>query len=159
MTCLAQTPGKPNGDPIQAKSTAFQKQGTEALNRERARSKADLCTHTEGSDLAVSNCWLREGKTTDANYAAYVRSIGALLRLSLQNSRPTPPPAALPKRLEFDSAEATWLNYRKQSCYAMTAQWEGGTLGRVAYPECLVTVAWNHMNELARLYSGLWDRQ
>jgi uncharacterized protein YecT (DUF1311 family) len=134
----------------------MQKQRAEALSRERARSKADLCAHAgDGSDPAVGNCWLREGKTTDADYTAYVRAIGALLRLPPQSNRPTPLPAGPPQHLEFDTAEATWLSYRKQACDAMTAQWEGGTLGRTAYPKCLVTVTWNHMNELEDLYAEL----
>jgi uncharacterized protein YecT (DUF1311 family) len=150
LSLLAQTPVKAADVSTQDKITALQKQGAEALNRERARTKAELCTHAgDGSDPAVGNCWLREGRTTDANYSAYVRSIGALLRLSLQANQGSP------QHLEFDTAEATWLSYRKQTCTAMIAQWEGGTLGRTAYPKCLVTVTWSHMNELDELYSGL----
>jgi uncharacterized protein YecT (DUF1311 family) len=153
---LAQTQGKPADDPVQAKITALKKQRTEALSRERARRNADLCARAgDGSEPAVGNCWLREGKTTDADYTAYVRSIGALLRMSLQSNRPTPLPGGPLQHLEFDTVEATWLTYRKQACTAMTAQWEGGTLGRTAYPKCLVTVTWDHMNELDDLYSGL----
>lgn len=153
---LAQTAVKAAAVPTQDKISALQKQGTEALNLERARSKANLCAHAlDGSDPAVGNCWLREGRATDADYTTYVRSIGALLRLSLQANQGKPLPAASPQHLEFDTAEATWLSYRKQTCAAMTAQWEGGTLGRTAYPKCLVTVTWNHMNELGDLYSDL----
>lgn len=81
--------------------------------------------------------------------------IGALLRLPPPSNRPTPLPTGPPQHLEFDVAEATWLSYRKQTCDAMTVQWEGGTLGRTAYPKCLVTVTWDHMNELEDLYSDL----
>jgi uncharacterized protein YecT (DUF1311 family) len=157
MPFLAQTAAKPANVPaknLADKIAALRKQGDEALNRERARSKANLCAHAlDGSDPAVGNCWLREGRTTDADYTAYVRSIGAWLRLSLQANQQTPQGGAAPQHLEFDTAEATWLNYRKQTCDAMTAQWEGGTLARTAYPKCLVTVTWNHMNELDDLYS------
>lgn len=145
---LAQTPRQPAGDPISAKAEALEKQRAEALSRERARSKADLCTRgADGTEPGVGYCWLREGKTTDANYTAYARAIGALLRL--------PPGSNPPRHLEFDTAEATWLSYRKQTCEAMIAQWEGGTIGRFAYPKCLVTVTWDHMNELEDLYSDL----
>jgi uncharacterized protein YecT (DUF1311 family) len=154
LSSLAQTPAKPADVPTQDKITALHKQGAEALSRERARSKADLCAHPlDGSDPAVGNCWLREGRTTDADYTAYVRAIGALLRLSLQANQANGLPGGSSQPLEFDAAEATWLSYRKQTCFAMTAQWEGGTLGRTAYPKCLVTVTWNHMNELHDLYS------
>lgn len=157
LSLLAQTPGQPTDDPLRAKTSALQKQRAEALSRERARSKADLCTHgQDGSEPTVGYCWLREGKTTDADYTAYVRAIGALLRLPPKSNRPTPLPAGPPpQHLEFDTAEATWLSYRKQTCDAMTVQWEGGTLGRTAYPKCLVTVTWDHMNELEDLYSDL----
>jgi uncharacterized protein YecT (DUF1311 family) len=156
LSLLAQTLRQPTDDPVRDRIKALQKQRAEALSRERARSKADLCTHgADGSEPAVGYCWLREGKTTDADYTAYVRSIGALLRLPPESNRPTPLPAGPPQRLEFDTAEATWLIYRKQTCDAMTAQWEGGTLGRTAYPKCLVTVTWDHMNELEDLYSDL----
>jgi uncharacterized protein YecT (DUF1311 family) len=62
----------------------------------------------------------------------------------------------MPRRLDIDTAETTWLTYREQSCRAIIYQWEGGTLGRINYPKCLLTVTWDHMNELADLYSGLW---
>jgi uncharacterized protein YecT (DUF1311 family) len=156
LSLFAQTPRRSAEDPIRVKTAALQKQRAEALSRERARSKADLCAHgRDGSEPAVGNCWLREGKTTDADYTAYVRAIGALLRLPPQSNRPTPLPTGPPQHLEFDTAEATWLSYRKQACDAMTVQWEGGTLGRTAYPKCLVTVTWDHMNELEDLYSDV----
>jgi uncharacterized protein YecT (DUF1311 family) len=156
LPLLAQTPAKPVDDPVGNKWTALEKQAGEVLKRERARSKADLCAHAgDGSDPAIGNCWLREGSTTDADYTAYVRAIGGLLRLPPRAYKPTPLPAGPPQHLEFDTAEATWLSYRKQTCDAMTAQWEGGTLYRTAYPKCLVTVTWDHMNELDDLYSGL----
>jgi uncharacterized protein YecT (DUF1311 family) len=156
LSLLAQKPRQPADDPIGANIAALQKQRAEALRRERARSKADMCTSgADGVEPAVAYCWLREGKTTDRNYATYVRAIGALLRLPPRSNRPTPLPAGPPQRLGFDTAEATWLSYRKQTCDAMTVQWEGGTLGRTAYPKCLVTVTWDHMNELEDLYSDL----
>lgn len=96
------------------------------------------------------------GKTTDADYTAYVRAIGALLCLPAASVRSPPLPDGPPRPLKLDAAVATWLTYRQQTCDAMTFQWDGGTLYRVAYPKCLVTVTWDHMNELADLYAGLW---
>lgn len=156
LSLAGQIQSQAGDDPVPIKTLALQKQRAEVLRRERARSKADLCAHAlDGSDLAVGNCWLREGRTTDADYTAYVRAIGALLRLPPRSNRPTPLPAGPPRQLEFDTAEATWLSYRKQACDAMIVQWEGGTMGRTAYPKCLVTVTWDHMNELEDLYADL----
>jgi hypothetical protein len=152
LPVLAQTPEASTQSDLDAKQTALQRRGAQALTRERVRSKANLCRRAGPSDLSYSNCYSAEGKVTDADYSEYVRVIGALLRLP---SVPTAPPA-VPKHLDFDDGEAAWLIYRKQSCMATTYQWEGGTLGRVNYPKCLLTVTWDHMNELADLYSGLW---
>ena len=97
LSSLVQTALKAADVATQEKITALRKQGAEALNRERARSKADLCAHAlDGSDPAVGNCWLREGRTTDADYTTYVRSIGALLRLSQPANQGTPLPAGRP---------------------------------------------------------------
>jgi uncharacterized protein YecT (DUF1311 family) len=133
LTCLslfAQTP------------TAIQRRGTEVLTRERNRGKANLCANAGPTDLGIGECYLTEGKVTNENYAEYVRVIAALLQLPHK---------------DLDAAEATWLTYREQTCRAMIHQWEGGTMGRIAYPQCLLTVTWNHMNELAGLYSDLWQ--
>jgi uncharacterized protein YecT (DUF1311 family) len=144
----------PLDNPVEQKRTSLQQRGAEALSRERARSKAHLCE--DGPDPVVANCWVREGKTTDADYTAYVRAIGALLRLPAASVRSPPLPDGPPRPLKLDAAEATWLTYRQQACDATTIQWDGGTLYRVVYPKCLVTVTWDHMNELADLYAGLW---
>jgi uncharacterized protein YecT (DUF1311 family) len=133
---------------------SLQQRGAEALKRERARSRANLCE--TGPDPIIANCWVREGRTTDADYTAYVRAIGALLRLPPADVGPAPRPDGPPSPLGFDAAEATWRAYRQQACDAMTTQWDGGTLYRIAYPRCVVTVTWGHMNELADLYAGLW---
>lgn len=144
----------PPDNPVEQRRASLQLRGADALNRERARAKAHLCE--AGPDPVVADCWVREGKTTDADYTAYVRAIGALLRLPPPSSNPAPLPSGPPRTLTFDTAEATWRAYRQQACDAMTIQWEGGTLYRVAYPKCLVTVTWDHLNELADLYAGLW---
>jgi uncharacterized protein YecT (DUF1311 family) len=144
----------PPDNPVEQKRVSLQQRGAEVLSRERERSKAHLCE--DGPDSVVADCWVREGKATDADYKAYVRAIGALLRLPAPSVKSTPLPDGPPKPLQLDVAEAAWLTYRQHTCDAMTIQWEGGTLYRVAYPRCLVTVTWDHMNELADLYAGLW---
>ena len=137
-----------------AKQNAMRQRGTEVLGSERARSKADLCAKSEsGGNAAIGDCLVTEGKTTEQDYLAYTRSIGALLRLAA-------PDASKPKvsnqRIPFDLAEDAWRHYRDQSCTSMATQWEGGDQAPVAYANCHLTLTWNHMNELADLYSDLW---
>jgi hypothetical protein len=154
LPVFGQTPAAPTQRDLDAKRTDLQRRGAELLSRERDRSKVDLCAKAGPSDLSVGQCYLAEGKVTNAGYTEYVRVIGALLRLPRYVKSTLP---AAPSRLDIDTAETTWLTYREQSCRGMIYQWEGGTLGRINYPKCLLTVTWDHMNELADLYSGLWQ--
>ena len=124
--------------------------------RERARSKADLCSTTEsGGNAAIGACLIAEGKTTEQDYTTYVRAIGALLQLGASND-PKPLAGSSPKQIPFDAAEEVWRVYREQSCRSMATQWEGGDQAPVAYANCRLTLTWNHMNELADFYSDLW---
>jgi uncharacterized protein YecT (DUF1311 family) len=152
LPALGQTPTVPTQKDLDAQLTNLRRRGAEVLSRERNRSKANLCDKAGPSDLSVGECYLAEGKVTNADYTEYVRVIGAMLRLPTAQATP-----GVIKPLDFDTAETTWFAYREQSCRAMIYQWEGGTLGRIAYPNCLLTVTWNHMNELSELYSGLWQ--
>ena len=154
LPVFGQTPATPTQRDLDSKLTALQRRGAEVLSRERDRSKANLCAKAGPSDLSVGERYLAEGKVTNADYTEYVRVVGALLRLPRYATCGVP---GRPTHLEIDTAEATWLTYREQSCRAMIYQWEGGTLGRVNYPKCLLTVTWDHINELADLYSGLWQ--
>jgi uncharacterized protein YecT (DUF1311 family) len=58
--------------------------------------------------------------------------------------------------LPFDLAEESWQTHRDRSCTSMATQWEGGDQVPVAYSDCRLKLTWNHMNELADLYSDLW---
>ena len=131
----------------------YRKQGTEALAKERARSKANLCTEAEkGGNAQIEQCLTDQAKETERNYRSYSRAIGALLRLPAEAE-----PAQSPqKRLPFDLAEEAWQAYRDRSCTSMATQWEGGDEAPVAYSDCHLKLTWNHMNELADLYSDLW---
>lgn len=135
-----------------AAQSHYRQQGATALQKERARSKANLCTDAEnGGNSRIGQCLADEGKITEQNYLAYIRSIGALLRLG------TVTPQSPPQKLSFDLAEEAWQEYREKSCRSMATQWEGGDEAPVAYVDCRLKLTWNHMNELADLYSDLWD--
>jgi uncharacterized protein YecT (DUF1311 family) len=145
------------GSVFDAKQTAMQKAGSDALKREKARSRADLCSDAGAADgnAGISVCLVKEEKTTEENYTAYIRAIGGLLRLSAPDDRGESV-RVQSGRLPFDNAEGAWRTYREQSCRSMATQWDGGDQAQVAYPDCILKLTWNHMNELAGLYSDLW---
>ena len=131
------------------------KRGSDALQRERERRKADLCSRSANGNIGISMCLSSELKTTEANYLAYVRSIGALLRLvppdEARAANGTEPVARLP----FDEAESAWQSYREKACVGMGVQWQGAQ-SDMAEKTCRLDLTWNHMDELANLYNDLW---
>jgi uncharacterized protein YecT (DUF1311 family) len=157
---LAQAPGhnpkksKTAPGDFYSKQTAIRQSGTKALENEQRRSKADLCANAEsGGQAAIGACLVSEGKVTERDYLTYIRSIGALLRLPDPESAKSKSQTI---RLPFDKAEDAWQTYREQSCTSMATQWDGGDQAPVAFANCKLTLTWNHMKELADLYSDLW---
>jgi hypothetical protein len=134
------------------RSTSRQ-QGAEALSKERARSKANLCAGDEsGGNVSIQRCLVEESKITEQNYLTYIRAIGALL----QPHQPDKLTARSHGKPPFDSAESSWRIYRDQGCASMATQWEGGDQAPLAYANCRLTLTWDHLDELSTLYSGLW---
>jgi len=101
LPVFGQTPDTPAQRDLDAKLTVLQRRGAEVLSREQRRSKADLCAKAGPSDLGVGQCYLAEGKVTNADYTEYVRVVGALLRLPRYAKGAFP---SAPRRLEMASA-------------------------------------------------------
>ncbi|UWZ86500.1 hypothetical protein [Occallatibacter riparius] len=130
-----------------SEQTKLRAQGTEALERERARAKVELCEKAfPGGNAAIGECLTAEGKITESNYLAYARAIRGMLLLGEAPSA---------KKLPFDVGEELWHQYREQSCKSMSTQWERSQAA-VAYSDCRMKLTWNHMIELADLYRDLW---
>lgn len=149
---LVQQPAQSSN--IAAARSHYRLLGTDALAKERTRSKATLCVNTEkDGGTKVEQCLAEQDKTTEQNYLTYIRAIGALLRLP-----PSVKSAHAPlKRIPFDSAEDTWQTYRKWSCRSASTQRQSIGQAPVEYDHCYLQLTWNHMNELAKLYSSLWE--
>lgn len=143
---------KAGWDSFYAEQMKMRQSGTAALERERTRSKASLCEKagTEGGK-AIADCLVAEATTTEQDYLTYVRAIGALLRLRT----PDDADQKTAKRLPFDAAEEDWQKYRDQSCKSVSTQWID-VQSSISDADCRLRVTWNHMNELASLYSDLW---
>jgi hypothetical protein len=151
---VAQTTPAPaaSRDSFHAEQVKLRQSGTAGLEHERTRSKSKLCEKAgaEGGK-AIADCLIAEAGTTEQNYLAFVQAIGGLLRLR------TPDDALqkTPKSLPFDAAEGDWQTYREKRCKSVSTQWIG-VQGSISYDDCRLKLTWNHMNELASLYSDLW---
>jgi hypothetical protein len=141
-------------DVFQAEQAKIRQRGKDALERERSRSKAQLCEQEgkgERGGAGIAECLASELKSTDQDYLTYVRSIGALLRLHA----PDEANEKTPNHISFDVAEESWQKYRDQGCAAMATQWVD-VQSSIAKAGCHLQLTWNHMNELDSLYRDLW---
>jgi hypothetical protein len=143
---------KASWDSFYAEQMKLRQSGTAALERERTRSKANLCEKAgvEGGK-AIVDCLVAETTITEKDYLTYVRAIGALLRLRT----PDEADQKTPKRLPFDAAEEDWQKYRDQSCKSVSTQWID-VQSSISDADCRLKLTWNHMHELESLYSDLW---
>ncbi len=147
-----QDDGKSAKAALSARRSKYREQGAQALSKERARSQRTRCANVDrGGNTGLAACLLREQTLTEQDYTAYIQSLGALLRLQDAEG-----PKSAESKLRFDSAEAEWQSYRTKGCKSVAAQWQGGDQSQVAYPDCLIRVTRDHMNELSQLYADLW---
>ena len=137
------------------KQASIRKSGADALQREREHHKADPCSTAEAT-RGISECLSQEFKITDAQYLTYVRSIGALLRLTPPDDAPRRVADARIARLPFDDAESAWQSYREKACAALDYLYRGGSIISVARGSCMLSLTWSHMDELQNLYGDLW---
>ena len=143
----------------QNNESTLRQPGSEALSREQARSKQELCSKAEKGVQVMPKlgaCLNRQFKITEQNYLAYIRSIGALLRLSLpgqfcpwnsQEASSLTQPKMRGSSIAMQAAQNRWCRLRN-GC--------GKPIRAVAYADCRVKLTSKHMNELADLYADLW---
>jgi hypothetical protein len=77
----SQTQTTEQGD-VDAPSSVLRREGSDVLSREQARSKQDLCFNFnvgEKGRAGFGQCLNKKFKTTEQDYLAYLRAIGALL--------------------------------------------------------------------------------
>jgi hypothetical protein len=146
-------PESPAWQAFYTNQAEIRKRGQDALQRERDRRKANLCSKASNGNAGIGLCLSTEIKITESNYLTYIRAIGGLLRLSTPDEPVTGGKTV--KRIPFDDGESSWQSYREQNCRATSTQWQGSSAS-VAYADCRLKVTWNHLEELADLYGDLW---
>jgi hypothetical protein len=87
-----------------AKQAAIRKSGAEALELERERRRVGVCDDPSNGNAGFSSCDSAQLKITEASYLAYVRLIGALLRLTTPDGTNLKTKGRV-NRLPFDDAE------------------------------------------------------
>lgn len=159
-SCVAQVEEHPRLSPewkaFYAKQDEYRSHGKAALQAEYDREKTGDCPKAM-TTYEINACLGAENDRTQANYLAYVRALGGLLRLSAPGSRSAGNPEPPNVGKELDTAEATWVTYRESQCKAGSDQYFGGTMMTGAYLGCRLNLTRRHMHELESLYSDLWN--
>jgi hypothetical protein len=140
-----------------AKQKKIREKGQAALLQMRTHDNPDLCLDAaqKNGNAGMGECLGAQVKITETNYLDYIRSIGALLRLTAPGSKNAEGTRDA-KPLSFDAAESAWQTYRDRGCASMSTQWEGGDQAPIAYSSCLIKLTQKHVNELADLYGDLY---
>ena len=144
----------PNDKEYQAKLTLFRSRGTEALAAEASLEREDRCRKAV-TTFDIDECESNLLDSTKKNYTAYVRAIGALLRLgdSSNFTGQKPPDAGA----AFDAAELLWIKYRGSQCESSGNLYWGGTMRPGAILGCQILLTQHHLHELKEIYADLWS--
>lgn len=146
---------RPEWKAFYASQKLYQDRGTEALTAEATLEKKDKCKDAV-TTLDISECESRLFDSTKRNYLAYVRAIGALLRLAepgAVSEKDLPPNAGA----AFDATEALWIKYRDSECESGGNIYWGGTMRPVAILGCEVMLTQQHIHDLQKIYTDLWS--
>jgi uncharacterized protein YecT (DUF1311 family) len=131
---------------------ALQHSGTNALNAEKRRDKQNPCANAINQADTLA-CIAREYGLTQENYAAYVHSISALLRLKFKDDTGG---TVLDVARGFETAEALWLRVRDLQCAAAGDQVPGDH--PAADQQCRLYLTRRHIYDLQALYPDLWTK-
>jgi len=155
VCCCAQNRSDPlklsNEKVLHAKRDILRARGTAALDTEYAREKAGRMNECPDANdtVSINKCMDEEFATTQKNYLAYLRSIGALLRLD-----DIAEPSAVK---QLDRAELSWTAYREAQCSAYQ-HLDPGSIQIFNYETCRLELTRRHMHELEGLYGkDLWE--
>jgi len=131
---------------------ALQRTGANALKAEKRRENQNPCGRATTESDAVG-CIAREYGLTQENYAAYVHSIGGLLRLKFRDDTGG---TVLDVARGFETAEALWQRVRDLQCAAAGDQSPGDH--PAGDQQCQLYLTRRHIYDLQALYPDLWPR-
>jgi hypothetical protein len=131
---------------------ALQRSGANALNAEKRRERQNPCANAT-TPAETAACIAHEYGLTEENYAAYLHSIGGLLRLRFKDDTGG---TVLDVAGGFETAEALWQRVRDLQCAAASDQAPGEHAA--AEQQCRLYLTRRHIYDLQALYPDLWTK-
>jgi uncharacterized protein YecT (DUF1311 family) len=151
-TCIAHAQAV-GSKPAGTNEDQLRRSGLAVLEREAGRQKVGFCASAE-TTAAMNQCFGKELKLTNQNYAAYIADLDGLLRIN-PDWRLTGVSHGL---LEFRLAEAAWRTYREKTCEAIENRDDGASGAPTDFLTCELALTGAHMQELDGIYRSAWHR-
>jgi len=142
---------------VATKRSVLVKEANGALGAERHHAKQPYCQNPHYSQMDLNQCAARELRTSLIHYQTYSSAITQLLELQVADEVSIDPTPYRKAALTFGKAESSWKDYYVQTCHAVASQNEGGSMQPLTDLSCREDLIQRHMEELATVFSFLWD--
>lgn len=142
---------------VLAKRAQIVSKATAAHAAEERHSKQPYCQNPHYTQADLNACAARELQTSLTYYRAYTAAIAELLAMQAADARGIDQGPYRNASLAFRSAETSWQDYSDKACRAVASQNEGGSMQPLTDLSCREELTRSHMEELARVFSFLWD--
>jgi len=142
---------------VSAKRAEALRRATDAHDAEKRHSKQPYCQDPHYTQSDLNDCAARELGTSLTYYRAYTDAIAQLLEMQVAEDLKIDQAPYRKASLAFRSAETSWQDYSDKACRAVASQNEGGSMQPLTYLSCRVELTNRHMEELATVFSFLWD--
>ena len=142
---------------VSVKRSELVGKATAAQTAEKRHSKQPYCQNPHYSQADLNACAARELQTSLTHYRAYIDAIGQLLEMQVAGTDGVDQTPYRKASLAFRTAETSWQAYSDKACRAVASQNEGGSMQPLTDLSCREELTQRHMEELATVFSFLWE--
>lgn len=142
---------------VSGKHTETVRRATAARDAEKRHSRQPYCQDSHYTQSDLNACAARELRTSLTHYRSYIDAIAQLLEMQVADAHEADQTPYKKASLAFRSAETSWQDYSDKACHAVASQNEGGSMQPLTDLSCRVELTQRHMEELAIVFSFLWD--
>ena len=142
---------------ISARRSELIAKATTAHAAEKRHSKKPYCQDRHYTQGDLNACAARELGIDLTYYRVFSDAIAQLIEIQEADAREVDPVPYRKASVEFRTAEKSWQDYSDKACSAVASQNEGGSMQPLTDLSCRVQLTQRHMEELATVFSFLWD--
>lgn len=149
--------GRTSNKQIAAKRSEVVGKAIFAHAAEKLHSQQPYCQNPHYTQADLNECAARELQISLTHYRAYIDAIAKLLEMQEADADGIDQNPYRKAALAFRTAETSWQDYSDKACRAVASQNEGGSMQPLTDLSCRRELTQRHMEELATVFSFLWD--